>query len=344
MGPRRGIAGKPRAPAGAAAVTRRRAAAPRSARRPRRRGPSGRCRAACAGESATDRGGRTAARARPRPNDHRHDVGIGGGHESTGIGLATGPRARGPRQPGIPRQPSCAHWRLRHARGWPHPQARCIYVVNVGVSSYKEPVARLDIYLDSADWSYLQEGRASEAEAKLRCLASDSEIALFISWEHMAEMAGLKNGLFDRLKFIKGFPNSHVFQSPSDSLLSSEVRSLACAVRKQPLPHAPLNAGRISEAGDAVLEKILKFYGRPVRHVNRMMSEIAKIGRASNDARTAVELASRRRIVAQILRGEVDKVVKTDLKDGLHIRIAKQVLRGGVRALSFGARKMRDGG
>lgn len=64
------------------------------------------------------------------------------------------------------------------------------------------------VFLDTADWSYMEDGRQPEAAAKLRDLCASGRARILITLDHLLEIGGLKSGLASRLRFMHDFPGT----------------------------------------------------------------------------------------------------------------------------------------
>lgn len=82
------------------------------------------------------------------------------------------------------------------------------------------------VYLDQADWSYLQDGRFPEAEKNIRRYAEEGRLLLLISNEHLIETAELSNGLRKRIDYIRNFPNTYLIRNSSANVLKQSAASL----------------------------------------------------------------------------------------------------------------------
>ena len=103
------------------------------------------------------------------------------------------------------------------------------------------------VYLDQADWSYLQDGMAPEAEARLRDAGSRGRATYFISWTHFAENSQLTEGLASRLSFLRSFPGVQRVEVPAQTLVSYHAQVLVDVAEGRPqrppaFQATPLNA------------------------------------------------------------------------------------------------------
>ncbi len=64
------------------------------------------------------------------------------------------------------------------------------------------------VYLDTADWSYLESGKAAVAETQLRELGRVGKIALIVSLDHFVEASGLTRGRWSRVHYMHDFPGT----------------------------------------------------------------------------------------------------------------------------------------
>ena len=78
--------------------------------------------------------------------------------------------------------------------------------------------ARL-VFLDTADWSYVESGRDPSAIAALRALADAGAIKFVVTQDHLVEVAGLRQGLRRRLAFMREFPGTLLFAFSGSQLL-----------------------------------------------------------------------------------------------------------------------------
>lgn len=64
------------------------------------------------------------------------------------------------------------------------------------------------IFLDTADWSYMEDGRQPEAAAELRALCADGRARILVTADHLLEIGGLTSGRSSRLRFMHSFPGT----------------------------------------------------------------------------------------------------------------------------------------
>jgi hypothetical protein len=83
------------------------------------------------------------------------------------------------------------------------------------------------VYLDTSDWSYLETGRHPSAGSLLRSLAESGRVRFVVTFDHIAEIAGLESGLHSRLTFMHAFPGTVMVRASGSQLLRLAACDLA---------------------------------------------------------------------------------------------------------------------
>lgn len=201
-----------------------------------------------------------------------------------------------------------------------------------------------NIYLDSADWSYLQEGRAPAAHKLLRTAAINGTVALFVSWEHCIEISGLQSGKESRLEFIANFPNVYLFQKPAQQIFKTEAQCISSLADSVIPPDITLEAKLLCQLGKNTLNNLVDQYGLPSRQLNIMSSKVQNRGRKANPARSHKELIMQHRIIGKIFRGEFEDLVPTTDDKRLLARLSNYIIRRGMHTVGKIAKDFRDRG
>lgn len=171
------------------------------------------------------------------------------------------------------------------------------------MSVVAEPLAngRALVYLDQADWSYLADGKATDAEAVLRRLG-EHDVTYLLSPEHFYETAGLGPGLSRRVAYLESFPGAVLFPVGSTALLQLNMLQLVRigsgeSPERQTIEAQPLT-GPMEEAVRSLQVAIPAF----------RMGEIAmRLGRATRRGQDKEEMLTRNHMRAALLRGDWKK-------------------------------------
>lgn len=83
------------------------------------------------------------------------------------------------------------------------------------------------VFLDTADWSYLEAGQDHKAGEKLRALGESGDATFVVTMDHLVEAVGLRTGLRHRLAFMRAFPGTVLFHFGGAQLLRLAVLELA---------------------------------------------------------------------------------------------------------------------
>ena len=86
------------------------------------------------------------------------------------------------------------------------------------------------IFLDTADWSYLESGQDPEATAALRSLAKARNLRFLVTLDHLVEIAGLTDGRSDRLAFLQAFPGTVLICAGGTQVIRLAAAAFAAAV------------------------------------------------------------------------------------------------------------------
>lgn len=166
------------------------------------------------------------------------------------------------------------------------------------------------VYLDTADWAYLEEGKAPDVVTFLSELGETGAAVFVVSHEHWVEVAGLSHGLARRLDFIRRFPGTQRVVGSTNGLLAFDAQQLVRAVSGRgaagaSLPLEPLAGVPLSE-----LRRWVEHFGRFVRAVDKHSTSLQRSRRALGDARTAKAIRAEHRNLGAFLRGDAEGVVR----------------------------------
>ncbi len=196
------------------------------------------------------------------------------------------------------------------------------------------------VYLDSADWAYLEEGRAPGLEKELRHRAEAGELAFLLSHEHWVEVAGLGVGRERRLRFLCEFPGTYRLTAATDELLRFEARQLVALARgEQPSP-VVLPLEELDAASYASVEPWVSEYGAVIRDNDRRVVSVKRYSRKIAPARDAKSVRRYNRKIGAFLRGVTDEVVRRlradgELKGQIHEWILKRFVPRMGRTVKF---------
>lgn len=90
------------------------------------------------------------------------------------------------------------------------------------------------VYLDTADWSYLETGRYEDATKELRKLGHEGRVTYVITLDHILECVGLTSGRGRRLDFMRTFPGTVLLKLTGAQVLKWDVLGLASMLLDQP--------------------------------------------------------------------------------------------------------------
>ncbi len=160
------------------------------------------------------------------------------------------------------------------------------------------------IYLDQADWSYLQRGRFSDVESSLRSLAEQKRIAIYISDEHLTESAGRKRRLELHLDYIRSFPNTYLITTSVEELLTQSVEEMRRSVVDENYrPSWSMKTLSLQEVTPAELLRRSRELGAQ-RGVWKVRAGLKRRSREARGKPTKVEIVRDERFIAAMLRGD----------------------------------------
>jgi len=81
------------------------------------------------------------------------------------------------------------------------------------------------VYLDTADWSYLEEGRDPESERVLRDLGEVGDACFVVTFDHLVEISGLESGRGSRVAYLQNFPGTVLLSVSGIQVLSTSTRN-----------------------------------------------------------------------------------------------------------------------
>jgi hypothetical protein len=181
------------------------------------------------------------------------------------------------------------------------------------VLSYR-PMGKLsgpiNIYLDTADWSYLQTGKSTSAESVLRELAADGLINLLVSDEHLIEVAGLTDTDQEkRLEYFRSFPNALRILTTADQLLRADALRLAETVAGREAPLLQLSATPISQIPlsnllDEMQELAL------MRNAYYESAELINNGRKTSQHRSRQDVRSTDKMIKALASGDTRETIR----------------------------------
>jgi hypothetical protein len=140
------------------------------------------------------------------------------------------------------------------------------------------------IYLDTADWAYLEAGRAPAEEAALRDLGRTG-VQFVVSFDHIVELAGLESGLISRFEFLRTFPGTLLYKCSGEQLIALYARSFTAQVlgfdiQPQEFLATPMNM--LSVADLRVMMPRLRVLRAAQRMYATLISGAAPIGLRQN--------------------------------------------------------------
>jgi hypothetical protein len=86
---------------------------------------------------------------------------------------------------------------------------------------------RLRVYLDTSDWSYLEQGKDPQSETALRRFGEHGTATFVVSFDHLLEFAGLENGRRARLGYLREFAGTSVLMCGGQQIISASSRNFA---------------------------------------------------------------------------------------------------------------------
>ena len=183
-----------------------------------------------------------------------------------------------------------------------------------------EPEDRVEgvhVYLDQADWSYLEDGRAADAERELRELAEDHPLLFLISMEHFVETGGLNVGVAKRLSYLKSFPGTMWVATEGTTLVKNSADALVdMALRGRERAPLELQLWPLENLSLAELENMVNV-ARLMRVAYSMGAKAETHARSTRKGMKKRTLQSQEKYVGHFIDGNWGKVRKHLEKKGI---------------------------
>jgi len=167
-------------------------------------------------------------------------------------------------------------------------------------------VAPVMVYLDQADWAYLQEGMADEAERKLRKLGEEGKTMFLVTYEHLYETGKLKLGYSARIQYLCGFPRTVWAQDQiSKEILGLSVRGFIDEAIGQSRTHAVLNIVPLKDVNLLLMKLVAKAFYLVSKPAIWLRTALEQRVRRARVGRTKKMQMIHERYEAALFRGDI---------------------------------------
>lgn len=144
------------------------------------------------------------------------------------------------------------------------------------------------VFLDTADWSYLESGKETSAAESLRALADAGEISFVVTFDHIVEAGGLRTGLRPRLAFMREFPGTVLFAVSGAQLLRLAAHDFALTALQEQPASEPFECFAMPDKSIDELVELVR-QTRPLRLAHRLSAHITSRTNASAPVKTREE-------------------------------------------------------
>ncbi len=196
--------------------------------------------------------------------------------------------------------------------------------------------ARRLVYLDTADWSYLESGKCPQADACLRAAGERGDVAYLVSVEHFVEISGLNDGLERRIDYLRKFPATMWVGIGGSDILEFEAKALAAKALGTEPPMTDCPTGWMVNEPDRKLQSAIAM----ARRARGLYSLYARAEAAARRARAPDTHQQVEKLFGFLVRGDfrgLDRWMdKRGLKQpGLRGSAQRLLLRGVEKGLAF---------
>lgn len=149
------------------------------------------------------------------------------------------------------------------------------------------------VFLDTADWSYMETGRAGGATSALRELCSTGAVRILVTADHLLEVGGLTNGRASRMAFMRGFPGALLVPVSGSQILKMDAVALALHALGDEMAPRQLPCKELGALPQVELEAMVR-QTWPLRfaqnlHARATSSALESIPRTSKEDRQAAD-------------------------------------------------------